>query len=245
MALISAAAPADCRHVLDIGCGIGLYALRMAEGGTTAFGTEIEWPRAVDARHHGVSVAAAAAEALPFGAGSFDLALSHEVLEHVADDRAAAREMMRVLRPGGRAVVFVPNRGWPFETHGVFWRGRYHFGNQPLVNYAPDPLRNRLAPHVRVYTRGSLRRLFDGLPARIVTHRPVFPGYDNLSARRPRLGQWVRRVSYALEGTPFGELGLSHFLVAERLSNGLEEGRGQSATPDRRAHTATLPHEHF
>ena len=94
----------------------------------------------------------AAGERLPFPDDSFDLILSHEVLEHVADDRQAVEEMRPRAAPGGRAVIFVPNRGYPFETHGIYWRGRYHFGNIPLVNYLPRRWRDRLAPHVRVYS---------------------------------------------------------------------------------------------
>jgi len=138
------------------------------------------------------------------------------VLEHVADDRACAAEMVRVVRPGGRIVVFVPNRLYPFETHGIFWRGRYRFGNAPLVNWLPDRLRNRLAPHVRAYTAGGLRRLFAGLPVRIVHHTRIFPGYDNVVARAPVLGRAVRAITYALEHTPLRTFGLSHLLVVER-----------------------------
>jgi SAM-dependent methyltransferase len=97
---------------------------------------------------------------LPYASASIDLVLSHEVLEHVEDDRLAVAEIVRVLRPGGRAVIFVPNRRYPFETHGIYWRGVYRFGNIPLVNYLPDALRDRLAPHVRAYTAAGLRRLF-------------------------------------------------------------------------------------
>ncbi len=46
--------------------------------------------------------------ALPFPAASFDAAISSHVLEHIPDDRAAMRELARVLRPGGWAVVMVP-----------------------------------------------------------------------------------------------------------------------------------------
>lgn len=48
---------------------------------------------------------------LPFPADSVDLVLCYHVLEHVPDDRAAMREIARVLRPGGRALVQVPFRG--------------------------------------------------------------------------------------------------------------------------------------
>lgn len=214
--LIEAHARLAEAEALDVGCGLGLYTGQMTAAGAWAAGTEVEWERLVEARGHGIPVLAAVAEKLPFGDQAFDVVLLHEVLEHMADDRAAAREVVRVLRPGGRAIVFVPNRWWPFETHGVTWRGRYHFGNIPLVNYLPDPLRNRLAGHVRVYTTGSLRTLWADLPVRIVLHTEIYPGYDKLAARRPALGGWLRRVTYGLEQTPLRRFGLSHMLVVER-----------------------------
>ena len=128
-----------------------------------------------------------------------------------------AAEMVRVLRPTGRAIIFCPNRLYPFETHGHYWRGQYHFGNTPLINWLPDPLRDRLAPHVRAYTRRGLQALFTGLPARIVHHTVIYPGYDNVIRRRPELGRLVRRVTYGLEESPLRWLGLSHFLVVEKV----------------------------
>ncbi|MDQ7028683.1 MAG: class I SAM-dependent methyltransferase [Ardenticatenia bacterium] len=205
-------------RVLDAGTGVGLYLRAFVEAGVPlAVGTEYEFARAARAAGHRGCRAVQAAEQLPFPDATFDLVLSHEVLEHVGDDRRAARELVRVLCPGGRAVIFVPNRLWPFETHGVFWRGRYHFGNVPLVNYLPNRWRNRLAPHVRAYTAGEVRRLFEGLPVRIVHHGQIFPGYDNLSATHPRLGRFVRAVTYGLERTPLQIVGLSHVLVVERM----------------------------
>jgi len=216
MAMIRAHAPLNGGLALDIGCGVGLYTAAMADAGATAVGLEVEWPRVREARSHGLAVAAAVGEGLPFAEGAFDAVLLHEVLEHVRDDAATLAEAVRVLRPGGRAIVFVPNRLWPFETHGVLWRGRYRFGNAPLVNYLPDPLRNRLVPHVRVYTAGRLRELVRSLPVDIVHLGAVFPGYDALATRRPRLANALRRATYALERTPIGALGLSHLLVVQR-----------------------------
>ena len=63
----------------------------------------------------------------------------------------------------------------------------------------------------------SIRRLADGLPARIVAHTQVYPGYDNIVARRPALGKVLRTITYALESTPLRALGLSHLLVLEKL----------------------------
>jgi SAM-dependent methyltransferase len=161
-------------------------------------------------------VARTAAEHLPFPDDSFDLVLSHEVLEHVADDRCALEEIARVLCAGGRAVVFVPNRGYPFETHGIYWRGRYRFGNIPFVNYLPRGLRDRLAPHVRSYARGDLDRLVARLPLKPVEQTMIFGAYDNLIARWPRAGSWLRAALQALERTPLRAFGLSHLWVLEK-----------------------------
>jgi hypothetical protein len=125
-------------------------------------------------------------------------------------------EALRVLTPGGRLVIFAPNRLYPFETHGCFWRGEHRFGNIPLVNWLPNPLRRRLCPHVRAYTSRSLRRLWRGLPGKVLAHTQIYPGYDKVVARRPALGKALRKVTYALERTPLRTFGLSHLVVLER-----------------------------
>ena len=207
------------KRVLDVGTGIGMYLAQMQALNPeleVAAGTEYEYERAARGAEHGL--VAVAAEALPFESEQFDLLLSHEVLEHVGDDALMMREMVRVLRPGGRLVLFVPNRLWLFETHGIYWRGEYHFGNKFGVNYLPDALRDRLAPHVRAYTGGMLRTLLDGLPARVVHHTQIFPGYDNVVRRRPALGRALRAATYAMEATPLRAIGLSHLMVIERTA---------------------------
>jgi len=203
-------------RVLDNGCGVGLYLRALAGTARQAVGIEYDYERATQARQS-APVINAAGEALPLVASAFDLILSHEVLEHVADDRAALREMARLLRPGGRLILFAPNRGYPFETHGVYWRGHYRFGNIPLVNYLPRRWRDRLAPHVRVYTSGDLQRLLTGLPLRPVSTSIIFGAYDNLIARWPLAGRAVRAVLQAMERTPLRSLGLSHVWVLERV----------------------------
>ncbi len=205
-------------RILDNGTGLGTYleAFGRANPDSLRVGLEVEFDRALVARARADGIVLGVGERLPFADDTFDLILSNEVIEHVADDRAAAAEMARVARPGGRIVLFAPNRWYPVEQHGIYWRGEYHFGNKPLVNYLPNPLRDRLAPHVRAYTAHGLRALFAGLPLRVLHHGRIFGGYDNIVRRSPRLGGAIRGALYAAEGTPLAVLGLSHFLVLEK-----------------------------
>ena len=219
LGLIQKYAPLEGKRVLDVGCGVGMYLRAIRAFGGRVYGLDIDAQRAVQAHQLLPDVVVAPAEQLPFVQGSFDVVLLHEVIEHVKDDQCAIREAHRVLAPGGRMVIFAPNRLYPLETHGVFWRGQYHFGNIPLINWLPDPLRARVAPHVRAYTGRSLLRLFTGLPTRVVVHAQIFPGYDKIAARWPTLGQTLRGVTYVLEKTPLKFCGLSHFLVVEKQEN--------------------------
>ena len=205
-------------RVLENGCGVGLYAEHLSPHASALIGLEYEFDRALVAHQRTNLIVHAAGENLPFPSAAFNFILSHEVLEHVADDREAVQAMVRVLRPGGRIVLFVPNRGYPFETHGFYWRGHYRFGNIPLINYLPRRWRDRLAPHVRVYTRRDLESLFAGLSVHIVQRRVIFGAYDNIIARWPRLGRLLRAILQFMEKTPLQVFGLSHFWVVEKDS---------------------------
>ena len=207
--------------VLENGCGVGMYVEHLAPFAGEVTGLEYDRQRADQAQLStellpNSHIVCAAGEGLPFADQTFDVILSHEVLEHVQDDLMAVDEMVRALKPGGRLVLFVPNRWYPFETHGIYWRGRYHFGNIPMVNYLPRSLRDRLAPHVEVYTKKDLGRLFDGLGVRFVTQTVLFGAYDNVIVRWPRLGNTLRGTLQWMEKTPLRILGLSHFWVVEK-----------------------------
>jgi SAM-dependent methyltransferase len=203
-------------HILVDGCGVGSYLMRLAEGASFTVGLDIEVERAMEAHRKGPDTLGGAGEYLPFASELFDLVLSHEVLEHVQDDHKAIQEIIRVLKPGGRLVLFVPNRGYPFETHGMYWHGTYHFGNIPLINYLPRKWRDTLAPHVDVYTRKDLEDLFQGLPVQFIHRSVLFGAYDNIIARAPALGKTLRAVLQWMEKTPFRGLGLSHYWVVEK-----------------------------
>jgi SAM-dependent methyltransferase len=221
MMIQQAAGERRMERILENGCGVGMYVEHLAPEAARIIGLELDFDRAAQAQESlatvaNVSIICGVGEHLPLPDDSVDLALSHEVLEHVNDDRAAVCEMVRVLRPGGRMVIFVPNRGYPFETHGIYWRNHYHFGNVFGVNYLPRNLRDRLAPHVRIYSRHDLETLFQDLPVVIVERTIIFGAYDNIIARFPGPGRLLRNILQWLERTPLRSLGLSHFWVLEK-----------------------------
>ncbi|HET6281533.1 MAG TPA: methyltransferase domain-containing protein [Polyangia bacterium] len=104
--------PAGAR-VLDVGCGTGANGPVLAADGRFAVGIDASpIPLALTGSGGGerghTARARSDATLLPFGDQSFDLVVALDVLEHLADDVGAAREMHRVLRPGGALLVFVP-----------------------------------------------------------------------------------------------------------------------------------------
>lgn len=202
--------------ILENGCGVGMYVEHLSPFGGTVLGLEYDFERAREAKVNSPHILNAAGENLPLPSSTFDLILSHEVIEHVQDDHAAIREMIRALKPNGRLVLFCPNRGYLVETHGIYWKGKYYFGNKLFVNYLPRKLRDKLAPHVRVYSNRDLLKLFVGLPVNFIEQTIIFGAYDNIIARFGVLGRLLRAVLQYLEKTPLKILGISHFWVVEK-----------------------------
>jgi SAM-dependent methyltransferase len=222
LALVRRRVTLEGARVLDVGCGIGAYVRRIQELSPAVCGVDIDEQRVRRGSSTVPNLMLAAAEHLPFLDDSFDAVLLNEVIEHVNDDAATVREACRVVKAGGKVVIFAPNRLYPFETHGVYIGRRYVFGNIPLVHYLPDPLRRRLAPHVRAYRAGDLKRLTDGLNVRWAQHSVIYPGFDNVASRSKLLARALRSILYGLEKTRFQALGLSHFLVLEKRGPSVE-----------------------
>ncbi len=115
-------------RILDAGCGTGTNLVHLATRGH-ALGVDLSTEALSYCRLRGVSVARASVLSLPFGSGCFDLVTSFDVLYHrwVTDDRAAVRELVRVLRPGGLLLVRVPALAllWGAHDEEVLSRHRY------------------------------------------------------------------------------------------------------------------------
>jgi SAM-dependent methyltransferase len=103
-------------RVLEVGCGTGGLLVAAARAGIGIVGVDVASRWLVAARRrladHGLSVPllAASADQLPWPDGHFDTIVADSVLEHLDDPTRAVCEWSRVLRPGGRLLVWSPNR---------------------------------------------------------------------------------------------------------------------------------------
>lgn len=102
-------------HLLDAGCGGGRYSVAWWQGGArqvtgvdiSPVNIETARRRVTEAGISGVEFVEGNVLALPFPAGEFDGVFSNGVLHHTTDWRRGVRELLRVLRPGGRGWLYV------------------------------------------------------------------------------------------------------------------------------------------
>ena len=95
-------------RILDVGCGTGANLLMLSKYGD-AEGVDVSEDALAFCRERGLeNVKLGAGEELPYEDGTFDLVTAFDVVEHMDDDLAGLTEMRRVLRPGGRVLLFVP-----------------------------------------------------------------------------------------------------------------------------------------
>jgi SAM-dependent methyltransferase len=127
---------AGARRVLDLGCGEGQIARLAAAGGAErVVGVDTSVAQLAEAARRGgrVAYARASAATLPLAAESFDAVVTCLVLEHLPELDGPLDEVARVLRPGGRFVIFInhplfqtPSSGW-IDDHVLdppeqYWR---------------------------------------------------------------------------------------------------------------------------
>jgi glycosyltransferase involved in cell wall biosynthesis/ubiquinone/menaquinone biosynthesis C-methylase UbiE len=121
------------------------------------------------------------AESLPFDAGSFDLVYSNGVLHHTPNTHRTVAEILRVLKPGGRAIVMVYA-----ENSLQYWRNLvWHYGLKSgdlssrsmadIMSRSVERTGNDARPLVKVYTKARLRNLFREFTDISVVQRQISP----------------------------------------------------------------------
>lgn len=142
------------KWLLDVGCGTGRHLLEMSRFPGSFVGLDMArddlrkvwYLLDLTARKRpilaDVHLMQGAGEWLPFLDGLFDQVICTETLEHVPDDQAVLRELIRVLRPGGLLAISVPDE----YAERLLWRLSPRYRNTP-------------GGHVRIYQRKAIARL--------------------------------------------------------------------------------------
>ena len=129
---------------LDLGCGDGANIEWLSQHFTALYASDYNLVRLRRARHRHGAEMVYMADILDYPAidNTFSVIYFNHVLEHIPNDSRALAEVYRILKPGGRVVLGVPNEG------AMFWQLAYRF--QPSTGATTD--------HVHFYTAGSLRK---------------------------------------------------------------------------------------
>jgi len=192
--------------ILDVGCGSGVLAARIAAvPGVRVIGIDGNCA-AIDfaSRHHrlpNLEFRHGLVDELPIDPGSIDKIAFLEVIEHIYVHQAldVLRCFHRILKPGGRAVISTPNVR-------SLW---------PVIEWLMDAL--RLAPrmaddqHVAFYDRRTLAEIAGRAGLRLVAHRTVNFAAPWIAALSWRMAEAVHRLE-TTRSQPFGSLLIMTFV---------------------------------
>jgi SAM-dependent methyltransferase len=176
IAFLSRGLPEKAR-VLDVGCGRGVILGPLADRGLEVHGVEVsaEAARGADVRAE-IRIAPQLADA-GYPDGFFDQVVIWHVLEHLADPRGVLEEVHRILAPGGRLIVAVPN----FESAQARWSGSAWFHLD-------------LPRHLYQFPLGALRRLLEDVGYQVSTDH-------HFSLRQNPFG-WIQSALNRIPGLP-------------------------------------------
>ena len=230
-------APLEDARVLVAGCGVGMYAGQIRERYSErveAFDIEISRRQARSARH-------------PWRFGSRGRGRPPSPIPPLMSPcrmkssstfamiAGPWRSCCAVVKPGGRVLLFCPNRWHPFETHGPLLEGRVSLRQYPTDQLLAQSLaRPAGAPRPRLHSAAELRRLLAVDCAEILHHSRVYGGYDNIIARLGAPAIVARDLLYRLEGGPLDTWGAVAFLSSFRSASYSPRRKGSRRRSQRR-----------
>jgi len=157
--------------IIDLGCADGEFALKIAAkaGTEEIFGAEFLEEACLQAKTRGIKVHwADLNERLPFDNESFDVVHANQVLEHLPGTDRFVKEVHRILKPGGYAVISTPNLA-SFHNICSLVLGKQpftaHVSNEVILGNSLDPKCGMLHAskgevHMRIFTPEALKELF-------------------------------------------------------------------------------------
>lgn len=204
-------------HVLEIGVGVGTDLVRYAKGGAIVSGIDLTENAIATTKRNfecrGLSydrLEVADAEHLPFASESFDVVYSFGVLHHTPHTDQAIREVHRVLKPNGKAIVMLYSRGWKHYFKRIFINGLLRgqllsASYQDVVNQNTEVHGN--SPLTYVFTRPEVEDLFEP--------------FGEVDIQRYRMGEYF-------EYAPYETVQLPEFIANPIALLGLERWFGEN-----------------
>ncbi len=206
---------------LDVGCGNGAQ--------TVLFARHFERWMAIDVEEHRLNefrrvVESGMAEVgngtiqrydgerIPLDDNSVDLLTCIEVIEHTRSDAQTARELFRVLEPGGTAIISVPNKWWIFETHGANLP-LLPWNRVPFFSWLPTRIHSKYAK-ARIYRKSQIEELLREVGFHVENAFYVTAPMDML--RPERLQSAVRHAFFRNHETRFPFCSTSVMIVATK-----------------------------
>lgn len=160
------------QRLLEVGFGTGTDLLQFARAGAQVTGVDLT-PRSIEIARRRFEVygltgefAIGDGESLSFPDSSFDVVYSFGVLHHTPDTQRAVREIHRVLKPGGKAIVMLYHRaslyywGSLFFKHGILGGEFFKESMAEIMSRRVEYSETDGRPLVKTYTRDEARRMF-------------------------------------------------------------------------------------
>jgi 2-polyprenyl-3-methyl-5-hydroxy-6-metoxy-1,4-benzoquinol methylase len=145
------------KRLLEVGCGIGIDLVRFAKHGAIVTGIDLAETAIGLAKKnmelHGVvgDLQLMNGENLQFGAESFDVVFAHGVLQYTPDPKGMSREIHRVLKPGGLAILMVYNRYSWLNLLALLFGVKLEYADAPAFKkYSISEFKQLLTPFSRV-----------------------------------------------------------------------------------------------
>jgi len=195
--------PARLNRMLDVGCGEGVTSAYIKEQRPT-----LQWMGGIELVPDAASKAATVLDKVWCGdierlnfdaeipAGSLDVILCLDVLEHLVDPWAMVRRLSPLLHPQGQLVISVPNvRNWKF-IRDLLFRGRFRYADAGLLDRT----------HLRFFVRETARELAEVGGLKVATLANAHPWKSNEA----------RRVLSTLTGGALDDLMIKQFVVVAK-----------------------------
>lgn len=188
-------------RLLDVACGLGYLAEMAADRGLDAVGIDVSrvaLRRAKALAKKTDLLMAGDAERLPLLDSSFDYAVNLGSLEHFVDPGAAVREMVRILKPGGRAALLLPN------SHHI--RALYYVYRHGMI--LPD-----MQDYERFATRAEWENLLVANGLRIIATERYDTGMARIHKKGHQLFWYLYNVLFRLLGNKWIPFNFSYTFV--------------------------------